>query len=265
MLPARIKYYKQFMHEYAFIHNSEGRGSQTPDYFRALPFRDLSGLFEEDWRIRGTSFKSLLKYVIEPLEARRQRELVILDVGAGNGWLSSRLARRGHLVAAVDLLDNEFDGLGAHVHYDEQFIPIQAAFEHLPVIDFQIDAVIFNASLHYATNYEVVLKEALRVVRGGGQVAVMDTPVYHDQYSGEKMVLERQSYFKERFGLPSNSIPSENYITNTRITELGESVGINWKIIKPFYGLRWSLRPVVSGLRNRREPAKFHLLIGERV
>lgn len=32
----------------------------------------------------------------------------------------------------------------------------------------------------------------------------------------------------------------------------------------PFYGLRWVLRPFMAKVLRRREPARFHLLVGER-
>ena len=48
-----------------------------------------------------------------PLPERTERALRILDLGAGNGWMSYRLALQGHLPIAVDLLTNDRDGLGA--------------------------------------------------------------------------------------------------------------------------------------------------------
>ena len=47
---------------------------------------------------------------IKPFTAEPIR---VLDVGAGNSWLSHRLASFGHQVVAVDRLDDELDGLGA--------------------------------------------------------------------------------------------------------------------------------------------------------
>ena len=69
---------------------------------------------------------------LSPAEERLARPLRLLDLGAGNGWLSYHLARRGHEAAAVDLTVNDFDGLGAHVHFDAPFTPVQAEFDHLP-------------------------------------------------------------------------------------------------------------------------------------
>ena len=125
--------FAQFVHDYETVRQFEGRCSTDSAYYRALPFRDLTGRFAADWHIRAVSFHSLLERVVKPLEMKRDRALMALDLGAGNGWLSNRLAERGHHVAAIDLLTNEADGLGAHRHYQTTFTPIQAEFDQLPL------------------------------------------------------------------------------------------------------------------------------------
>lgn len=264
LLPERRQALATFMREYETVRRAEGRGSGDPAYYRALPFEDLTGRYVQDWRIRAVSFQALLSRVLEPLEKAVRRPLRILDLGAGNGWLSYRLALRGHAVAAVDLMDNDFDGLGAHRHYDAAFLPVQAEFDRLPFLDKQADLAVFNASFHYATDYEHTLREVLRVLLPQGWLVIMDTPVYHDAASGQAMVREREEAFRQRFGFPSNALPSENFLTYDRLSELGTRLRLRWEIHEPWYGLRWALRPWVARLRGRREPARFLLIIGRR-
>jgi SAM-dependent methyltransferase len=264
LLPEREAYFRQFMREYETVRQAEGRGADDPAYYRALPFEDRTGRFREDWRIRARSFRALVARVVAPLEAERGRLLTVLDLGAGNGWLSYRLAQRGHGVAAVDLLTNAFDGLGAHVHYDVPFTPVQAEFDRLPFADGEADLIVFNASLHYSTSYETTLGEALRVLRRDGRLVIMDSPVYRDPASGEQMVREREAQFEEKYGFPSNALPSENYLTYDRLAELGEALGLRWRFIRPFYGWRWVLRPWKARLLGRREPAQFLVVVGRR-
>jgi HemK-related putative methylase len=253
-----------FIQEYETVRRAEGRGSDDPGYYRDLPFADRTGRFDEDWRIRATSFRALVERVLRPLEERHARPLMILDIGAGNGWLSNRLAQRGHAVAAVDLLTNADDGLGAHVHYDTAFVPVQAEFDRLPFAGGQADLVVFNASLHYATNYLVTLGEALRVLRPAGCLAIVDTPLYHHAASGAAMVREREAYFARHYGFPSNTLPSENYLTYERLEQLGAALGLAWHTTAPFYGVRWTLRPWKARIRRRREPATFLVIAGRR-
>src|SRR5512142_2139508 len=114
LLPERVPTFEQFRREYETIRQAEGRGEAKADYYRALPDRDLTGRMAQAWRIRRASFDALVEHVANPLARRLARPLRILDLGAGNGWLSNRLAGLGHAAAAVDLADNDFDGLGCY-------------------------------------------------------------------------------------------------------------------------------------------------------
>jgi ubiquinone/menaquinone biosynthesis C-methylase UbiE len=264
LLPESEAHYARFIADYESVRHSEGRGSNSADYYRALPFKDLSRQFSADWGIRARSFSLLVKNVLTRLQVPLGRALKVLDLGAGNGWLSNRLAAQGDRVIAVDLLINEQDGLGAWKYYENSFTPVQAEFNHLPVMDRFADAVIFNASFHYSENYTETLREGLRVLSTTGLIIIMDSPVYRRDISGKKMVAEREAEFKKKYGFASDNLESENYLTYKRLKELGQELNLKWKFITPFYGLRWMLRPLAAMLLRRREPAKFHLIVGRR-
>jgi SAM-dependent methyltransferase len=264
LLPESEAHYSRFIGDYESVRRSEGRGSTSADYYRALPFKDLSGRFAADWRIRARSFNVLVKKVLTRLQDPLERSLKILDLGAGNGWLSNRLSAQGDRVIAVDLLINDLDGLGAWKYYKHTFTPVQAEFNHLPVMDRFADVIIFNASFHYSEDYTQTIEEALRVLSQDGRVVIMDSPVYRRSASGEKMVEEREAQFREKYGIASDNLQSENFLTYTRLDELAKSLNIRWKFMMPFYGLRWMLRPLASLFLRRREPAKFHLIVGSR-
>ena len=76
------------------------------------------------------------------------------------------------------------------------------------------------------------------------------------------MVQERKADFLTRYGFASDSLQSENFLTYTRMRELGKAHGVHWRHIRPFYGLRWTLRPLSAFLRRGREPAQFGLWVG---
>src|SRR5512146_1193848 len=101
LLPERAPVFTRFAQEYQAVRRAEGRGSSSPAYYQALPERDLSGRMPGDWQIRAAGFHALVKEVLVPLERSLSSSLRILDLGAGNGWLSNLLALRGHAVAAV--------------------------------------------------------------------------------------------------------------------------------------------------------------------
>src|SRR5574341_106163 len=264
LTPEREQHFAQFIQEYETVRMAEGRGSPDPAYYRSLPFADLTGRWSADWRVRTRSFATLIGRIIQPLEGRKRRALQIADLGAGNGWLSYQLARRGHRVAAVDLSINPLDGLGAYIHYEGAFVPVQAEFDALPFDEEQFDAVIFNASLHYSMQYKHTLGEARHVLYQDGTVIITDTPIYHDGASGLQMVHEREAHFREMVGFPSNALQGENFLTHHRLDELGELAGVRWRLHWPVPAWRRAIRRLRAHLRGQREPAQFPVIEGRR-
>ncbi len=261
--PERIVRYEQFVEDYESIRMAEGRGSEREDFYLALPYRDLSGRNSQQWQIRARSFDHLMQHVLGGDVREDCRR--VLDLGAGNCWMSHRLALAGFKPFAVDLLTNDRDGLGAAEHYrghlPELFPRFRAEMGRLPFQDSQFDSVIFNASFHYSENYEVALAEALRCVRPGGIVAICDTAWYSREESGRRMVRERQAAFLNRYGTASDSIRSQEYLTDTRLKVLERRLSIRWRVYSPYYGLRWAMRPLIAKLRKQREPSQFRIYI----
>ena len=263
LLSERAPVFEQFIRDYESIRRAEGRISADAAYYRALPYFDLSGRMSADWHIRAISLDAFFAQVFRPLE-RSDVPLTVVDLGAGNGWLSNWLSARGHQLFAVDLMTNDFDGLGCFRYFEHSFTPAQAEFERLPFAAASADLVIFNASLHYAVDLGITLAEALRVLKPQGRLVVLDSPVYHDARSGQEMVRERESQFLKQYGFASNALPSKNYLTYDEIKELGKMLNLHWQMLTPFYGLTWMLKPLKAALLGRREPAKFHVLVGKR-
>jgi SAM-dependent methyltransferase len=192
----------------------------------------------------------------------------ILDIGAGNGWMSFRLALRGYAPVAVDLLTNHDDGLGAAEHYraclPNLFPRFQAESAHLPFGDDQFDVVIFNASFHYSEDYSASLREALRCVRAGGSVIISDTPWYLHDESGQQMVAARKAYYRQKYGTASDSLHSLEYLTDDRLNLLERECSIRWNIFEPWYGVKWAMRPLVAMLRGRRTPSTFRIYVARK-
>ena len=261
--PVRESTFRQFVHDYESVRAKEGRGSSSAEYYLALPFKDLTVRNVWQWRIRARTFRFMEKHLLPRIERSYPRGLDVLDVGAGNGWLSYRLAQRGHRPVAVDLLLNAADGLGAARHYFHlvpAFLRFKAEMDRLPFMPAQFDAVVFNASLHYSTDYRTTLQEALRCLRKGGHLIVADSPFYGKEESGQRMLQEKRAAFHRQFGFSSDSIASREYLTTDTLNYLADHLALKWNVYKPWYGLGWALRPVKANLLRRREPSNFYLL-----
>ena len=248
----------RFLTDYQHLRRDEGWGTQDAAYYRALPFQDTTGRHPDIWRIRAASFELLRQRIL--IGARRR----VLDLGAGNCWLSWRLAEAGHTVAAVDLSDDATDGLGAATAYpNAEFKRLQASFDRVPLADGAADLAIFNGSLHYSTDLQKTVTETIRLVGRTGQIVIMDSPVYRRDASGERMLEQRREEWRERYGPDFGALPTVGFFTRRRLHRLGAALGLSWRLCSLPLGWRWHLGPLAALALGRREPARFPLIVGQ--
>ncbi len=269
-LPAdRLAHYQSFLHDYTAVRLAEGRAGVDAQYIRRLPQPTPGGPLESQWVLRSRSWATVRDRVLPTFgPGMGGNGLVVLDVGAGVGWLSNRLHQLGHRPHAVDLTVDADDGLGAARHYGPPWPRYQAEMDALPFADATpdtgADMVVFNASLHYSTNYTNTVSEAMRVLRPGGRIVVMDSPIYRRDDSGRQMVAERHADFERRFGTRSDSVASIGYLTDSMLDELGLRLGLHWHRHRTWYGWSWAMRPWKARLQRRRSPSRFAVLVGTR-
>jgi methylase of polypeptide subunit release factors len=265
--------FTSFLEGYARVRSAEGWGSTDPGYYRSLPEVTPRDRSAKIWRVRQLSFRVFLDQVVRPLERATGRGLVALDLGAGNGWLSHRLAKRGHAVAAVDITVDDRDGLGAIKHFrgawnreaGPEFIAVQADYDRLPFRSEQVDLVVFNGSFHHSPDYETTIGEARRVLRPGGLLVVLDTPFYSMAAAGVAMLRERDADFRQSYGINPSGRPAEAFLDRDRWNALRETTGLSWRKIDAVGPIRGTIRRVATKLRGQREPAAFPVLVGRRV
>jgi len=258
--PAAVARFAPFLADYTHIRHAEQRGSDDPAYYLGLPDCPPDHPIAAQWALRRRTFATFTRRVLP----RLGRSLRVVDLGAGVGWLSHRLAQLDHHPMAVDLTTDDRDGLGAARHYRPAWPRVQADFDRLPLAAGAADLVIFNASLHYSTDYEVTLAEALRVLTTRGTVAILESPIYRRPESGRRMVEERRADFARRYGTRSEALPSRDYLTWEEVEDLGRRLGIRFQAVTPWYGWRWALRPWIARLRRHREPSRFAILLAKK-
>jgi SAM-dependent methyltransferase len=273
----------EFRAAYAAHRASEGRALDR-EALLALPYL-AAGPLARQWGVRARTYEAFVKHVLTPLHAPRSTlappprhgergawsvergdRLRLLDLGAGNGWLSWRAASAGCECVALDLRDDTVDGLGAATEYlaepNGSFARVAASFDALPLAAGTFDVVVFNASLHYAVDLATVLREARRAVRPGGRVVVLDSPFYRRDADGAAMVDEKRRHAAERFGERAGALlalPAIEYLTAERLTDASAGLGLAWRRRRVRYPLWYELRPYMARLRGRRAPSRFDL------
>jgi len=252
--PDRRPFYDRFLADYGTIRKAEGRGSNGREYYLALPYLDLSERNSEQWRIRASTYRYFEHNLLQ------EGNLDILDLGAGNGWMSYRLAQRGHRPVAVDIFTDPQDGLAAAREYG-LFPVVEAEFDRLPFDSGQFDLAIFNSSLHYSTDYHGTLGEARRCLKPSGSIIVLDSPLYKLREHGELMRTERHRQFQSQYGFPSDSVANLEYLYESQLAELSRDLGLRWQVYTPWYGWNWALRPLKARLQGRRPPSRFCILV----
>jgi SAM-dependent methyltransferase len=258
-----------FAAAYARHRAAEGRG-HSGEALMALPYL-RGGPLARQWAVRARSFEVLVGDVVTPLAKRLGRPLSVLDLGAGNGWLSWRLALAGHSAIALDIREDEVDGLGAAralasgAEGRMQLRP--GSFDAIPAPDGSVDLAVFNASLHYALDLPAVLAEAARVVRPGGRLAIVDSPFYRREADGLAMVAEKKAGAAQRFGEGADVLlapPFIEFLTRARLAEASAASGLAWRRRRVLYPLWYEARPLLARLRGARPPSRFDVWVSAR-
>ena len=260
---------EQFAEAYARHRESEGRGVSGDD-LAALPYVK-SGPLARQWQVRARTFDAFMRHVVRPQRRQLGRGLTVLDLGAGNGWLSYRLGLEGDNAVALDIRTDSVDGLGAAAALARRAAKsmrcMAGSFQAIPLEDGQADIAVFNASLHYATDLQCALREAARVVRSGGVITILDSPFYARPADGEAMVAEKHAQGGSRFGGAADILlrpPFIEFLTAGLIAEASLNIGLQWQRHRVTYPLWYELRPFVAHLKGRRPPSRFELWVARR-
>lgn len=257
LTPTRGARLEPFIRQYRIVRQHEGRRPSAPDYYRRLPNVADSDPHATDWQIRRETYHHLLGHVL----ATGPLPIHMLDVGAGSGWLSHRLAALGHHAVAVDAIDDDMDGLGAARHYAAPFAVVQADFDALPFAPGQFDLVVFNGSLHYATDTAATIERAHGMLAPGGALVVMDSPMFRTDGDGVAMVGAKMRSFIADYGFTAVVPSGAGYLTFDGLARLAEKLALRPQFVPSRGSFGWRLSRRVARVRLRRAPASFGLWV----
>lgn len=139
-------------------------------------FDGLAGKFGREY-LPGRSWKGLAEALL-----MLAPPMVIADLGAGEGTFSQLLARQAKRVIAVDNSGEmvEFGSKLAEKHGLKNLEYRRGDMEAIPIADGEVDLAFFSQSLHHAPHPERAVREAWRIVKPGGRIAILD--LAHHQF-----------------------------------------------------------------------------------
>ena len=136
-------------------------------------------------------------------------------------------------------------------------------FDALPFEPHQFDVVVFTCSLHYSSDPESSLREAVRMVSPGGTVAVMDSPVFRRDADGERMIADQRRRLQVEDGLVAPIRSGVGFLTYTRMERAFRSLGLRCRFLRSRGPLVWRLRRQIGRWRLGRQPAAFGVWVAQ--
>lgn len=161
--------------------------------------------------ILGNSPKVFLSEVSKIITTGHE---TVLDVGAGSGFYSLRIAKklRSGLVICLDLSKEMLvilekkalkKGLTGRIKI------LQSSAGSMGLADGSVDLVVSNAVFHELSDPELAMKEMVRVLKTGGWIIINDFRNIH----GRRSHFKHRSYSMEEF----ENLFSQNKLTEIRI------------------------------------------------
>lgn len=230
------------------------RGVWAPpsDGLRELPYGTRAPM-KSFWEPRARSLETLLQ-VLGPPNGR-----IVIDAGAGTGWLSHRLARAGFRCFATDASGDSEVGLGAARAFDGTSSAFERAIASLswwPLRDSCADIAVCNASLHYLADIMPALKEARRVLRIGGRLFVMNSPVHRDAESARRAAAHFRGRL-EALGVRGRLLAEHRHFVSSDLERGLRRIFPDVRRHEPAFGVRFRLVRAVKGIALGMDLASF--------
>ncbi|HEU4821099.1 MAG TPA: metalloregulator ArsR/SmtB family transcription factor [Qipengyuania sp.] len=112
----------------------------------------------------------------------------VLDIGTGTGRIAEILAASAARMVALDKSPAMLRVARARLQHlgSERIEMVQGDFASLPLASASMDTVLFHQVLHFAQNPAAALREAARVTRAGGRVAIVDFSAHQHEELRER-------------------------------------------------------------------------------
>ena len=162
---------------------------------RELPSTFFYNLHRQEWELKSLQLNRLTQYL-----KRVNQNSRILDLGCGNGWLASHIARMEQFeVWGMDIslfllqqAARVFQNPRLHFIYGNIFENI------LPEASF--DGIILSESIQYFSDFQQLISRCRHFLKKGGEIHILNSPLYQEKEIVAE--IEKSSLHFESLGVP---------------------------------------------------------------
>ncbi|PPV07236.1 class I SAM-dependent methyltransferase [Xanthomonas bromi] len=184
-----------------------------------------------EWQVRALSSRLLVQH----LQARAG-EGAILELGCGNGWLSQLLAQSLQRdVCGIDVNRTELTQAARVFGHDQRLSFVAADIQTVALPHDVFDVIVVPACIQYFPDPAALIRPLLAQLRDGGELHVLDSPLYSDRQRADQSAARSLHYFNG-LGVPTLA---EHYHQHT------------YSVFDAF-AVRWLFDPRRLGARVRR-------------
>ena len=157
---------------YLEVRRREGR--LYPDAIVAtLPVVPQADVHHAEWRLRADSARRLVAYLA------RQPELHVVEIGCGNGWLSNQIATiPGSRVVGIDRNSLELEQARRVFGSRPNLTFVAGDVTDRPAEIEGTTTIVLASVIQYVDDLSGLLRELLSAVAPGGEIHILDSPIY---------------------------------------------------------------------------------------
>lgn len=142
----------------------------------------------KEWQMRARSAERVLNYF------RNREGEFLLDLGCGNGWFTSLLAKDNKMkVFGVDLNRFELEQ-AARIFQTENLYFLFAEIFKTQLPEKEFDFITLNASVQYFDDFKKLVFRLFELLKDDGEIHIIDSPFYNPHEIEDARNRTRQYY-----------------------------------------------------------------------
>lgn len=143
-----------------------------------------------EWKLRQKSATRILQYFSQT------KESIVLDIGCGNGWLTSGIAQNPSLtVLGIDMNLTELYQ-ASRVFQQENLFFVYGDIFDLPLKKSTIQVITLVAAVQYFKDLNKLIRRLMELLSYNGEIHIIDSPIYSASEIAEAKT-RSHSYYKQ--------------------------------------------------------------------